>query len=409
MHAVIDYRPALRCRTGVGEYVHQLSRALRLSFPDDALTLFTSSLKDRPLPDVQRDIPGARVSDHRVPVQIVNLAWHRLEWPPVEWCVGHRCDVAFSPHPLLLPARNAAQVVMIHDLDFLAHPERTHREIRRDYPALARAHAHRADRIITPSQHTKNEVRHLFDVPAERITVCPPGVPAWQARVSGPDPNGYMLFVGTLEPRKNVSGLLAAYAHLLDAHPNLPPLVLAGRPGSDAAEILAAIARPPLAGRVRHLGYVDEGDRQALYAGARMLMLPSFEEGFGMPVLEAMSLGIPVIASARGGLSELVGDAGLLVDPRDGRSISEAMTAVLTDTVLARQMSSRGIARAAGYTWHRTGALVHQVFAEVAAARRVLSKSDTRLRTTRRTAPGTATTRSAAPRELEPSGLNPRP
>lgn len=407
MHVVIDYRPALRCRSGVGEYVHQLSRGLRLLFPGDALTLFTSSFKDRPSPDLGCEIPGAIVSDHRVPVQAVNAAWHRLEWPPIEWCIGHSCDVAFSPHPLLLPARRAAQVVMIHDLDFLAHPERTHREIRRDYPALAGAHARRAARVITPSHHTKREVTQLLGVAADAITVCPPGVPEWQTPIRGFDPKGYILFVGTLEPRKNVGGLLDAYARLIDAHPYAPELVLAGKAANGSADLLDAIARPPLAGRVRHIGYFEDRDRQALYASARMLVVPSFEEGFGMTALEAMSLGIPVAASARGGLPELIGDAGLLFDPHDRRAMSAAMAAVLTNHELACSLSARATSRASRYSWQRTAVTMQQVFTEVAEARQV-SRSAATSRIIRRTTPGTATTRSAVSRELEASGSNQR-
>jgi glycosyltransferase involved in cell wall biosynthesis len=408
MHAVIDYRPALRCRSGVGEYVHQLSRALRLSYPEQALTLFTSSFKDRPLPEVEREIPGARVSDHRAPVQLVNLAWHRFEWPPVEWCIGQSCDVAFSPHPLLLPARRAAQVVMIHDLDFLTHPERTHREIRRDYAALAATHAHRADRIITPSRHTRNEVVRRFGVPPDSIAICPPGVPAWRGRVNGFDPDGYLLFVGTLEPRKNIGGLISAYAHLLETNADLPPLVLAGSAGAGSEQWLSQIAQPPLAGRIRHLGYVDDCRRQDIFAGARALIVPSFEEGFGMPALEAMSLGIPVIASACGALPELVEDAGLLFDPCDHRSIAAAITTVMTDLAVARSLSARGLARAAAYSWQRTAESIHQVFVEAAAAR-ALSKSGARSRTDRRRARETATIRSAASRELEVTAGNQPP
>lgn len=131
----------------MGEFVHQLACALRRNFPDDTLTLLTSSWKDRPSPDLARMIPGARVSDHRIPVRVLNFAWHDLETPRAEWLARERCDVAFSPHPLLLLAR-AAQVVMVHDLDFLKHAERMQREIRRDYPGLAGQHARRAQRVI---------------------------------------------------------------------------------------------------------------------------------------------------------------------------------------------------------------------------------------------------------------------
>ena len=169
------------------------------------------------------------MSDHRIPVGLLNLAWHNLEWPPVDWIVAAGHDVVVSPHPLLLPARRAARVVMVHDLDFLDHPERTRREVRRDYARLVASHAGRADRILVPSQYTAGEVRRRLAIPAERMRVCPPGVPAWPEPVATQVAlDGFVLFMGTLEPRKNVGGLLEAYRRLRARRPGTPRLVLAG-------------------------------------------------------------------------------------------------------------------------------------------------------------------------------------
>lgn len=398
MRIAIDYRPALRERSGVGEYVHQLARALRDEFPRDSLTLFTSSLKDRPCCELADQVPGARVSDHRIPVQVLNFAWHRLEWPPVEWCLRASCDVAFSPHPLLLPARGAAQVVMVHDLDFLRHPERTHREIRRDYPALAAQHARRADGVIVPSERTAEEVSGTFGVARERIAVCPPGVPHWPSPERGYDRDGYVLFMGTTEPRKNVPTLLGAWARLVGEGRLGQRLVLAGKAGADAATCLAVAAEPALAGRVDFLGYVAEGDRQRVYAGARVLVMPSLDEGFGMPALEAMSLGIPVIVSDRGGLPALVGDAGLFIDPTDQRSIAAALERVLDDDGLADAMSLRGLERAGRYSWRCTAIAVRRAFQEARAVRALVNRSAATSRTGPRTARETMTTRPTARR-----------
>src|SRR5262249_57957810 len=130
---LIDYRPALRERSGVGEYTHELARALRAAGPPDdpqraiELTLFSSSWKDRFAP--ASELARATTIDRRVPVSVLNLAWHRLGWPPIETIAGRTFDVAHSSHPLLMPSRTAAQVITIHDLDFLTHPERTRAEI----------------------------------------------------------------------------------------------------------------------------------------------------------------------------------------------------------------------------------------------------------------------------------------
>ena len=338
-------------------------RALALQYPDVSLTLFTSSWKDRPDPALASEIPRVRVSDHRFPVSALNFVWHRLEWPSIEEITQGGYDVAFSPHPLLMPARHAAQLVMVHDLDFLRHPERTEREVRRDYPQLAESHARRAARVIVPSPHTAAETIDRLGVPRDRIVICPPGVPEWREPIAGrPAADGYVLFMGTLERRKNIVGLLDAYGQLVARKPKTPKLVLAGNAGAEAQPWLDAIARPPLAGRVEHLGYVRDNDRQRVYAGARVLVMPSYKEGFGMPALEAMSLGMPVVAARRGNLPDLVGDAGLLVDPDDVDSIGAALDRMLSDDSVAGAAAARGVERSQRYRWQYTATALHDAF-----------------------------------------------
>jgi glycosyltransferase involved in cell wall biosynthesis len=378
---LIDYRPALRERSGVGEFVFQLTRALLSSGrpgaegPGVDLTLFSSSWKDRLA--AGPELHGAAIVDRRIPVGLLNLLWHRAEWPSVETLTDRAFDVVHSPHPLLLPSRSAARVVTIHDLHFLTHPERSRAEVRRDYPALARDHARRADQIVVPSQFTALDVQQRFGIPPERISVCPHGRPAWTPRSAAP-PNGYVLFFGTLEPRKNVGGLLDAYQRLIEqsdrrqegtGHPGptgpcggVPQLVLAGHAPDDARGWLGRIDKPPLQGHVRHVGYVDPDRRRELYEGARLLVQPSFEEGFGLPVLEAMTVGVPVVAANRGALPEVMDGAGLLVDPGNPDDIASAIDRVLNDETLAATCTSRGLARSRQFDWLTTARLVHAAY-----------------------------------------------
>ncbi len=375
MRVLIDYRPALRERSGVGEYTHQLARTLLAQFHRNTcsplnLTLFSSSWKDRLTPEAE--LAGAATVDRRIPVRILNYAWHRLEWPPAEDVAGQSFDVTHSLHPLLLPTRRAAQVVTIHDLDFLTHPERTRAEIRRDYVALARDHARRADAIAVVSHFTARQVEQQLDVEPDRIVVCSPGAPDWTPRPSPPT-SGYLLFFGTLEPRKNVGGLLDAYEwllHSVDARSRsapvafaaVPELVLAGKATGEARPWLERISRPPLAGHVRHIGYVEPSSRRALYEGARFLVQPSFDEGFGLPVLEAMSLGVPVVAADRGALPEVLGDAGPLVDPENRMALGAAMLRMIDDEAFAAACAARGTVRARGFTWERTAQRIYSAY-----------------------------------------------
>jgi glycosyltransferase involved in cell wall biosynthesis len=353
MRIVIDYRPALSGRTGVGEYIHELVRAYTRTH-GDIVAIFTSSWKDRPATDLGTEL-GVEVIDRRVPVTVLNYAWHRLEWPPVEALAG-AADVAHAAHPLLIPTRKAAQIVTIHDLFFLSQPERTTAEIRRDYPTLAPAHARRADAVITSSQHTRAMVTSRLGVPAERVYVCPPGAPRWRTlgRAANVPAAGVILFVGTLEPRKNIGALLDAYQRLLHRRSTMPPLVLAGRATAGAAPWLERIAREPLRGHVTHLGYVPDAEREQLYAGARVLVLPSLDEGFGLPALEAMSAGVPVVAANRGALPEVVGSGGTLVDPDDIDGLAAAIERLVTDREWAEAQGRAGLERARAFTWEQS-------------------------------------------------------
>ena len=363
MRVLLDYRPALRTGTGVGAFVHHLSAALAdpdLGGPGSEpveVTLFSSSWKDRLGTVAERGLPaGVATVDRRIPVRLLNLAWHRAEWPPIELLTGRQFDVVHSPHPLLLPSRGAAQVVTIHDLDFLSHPERARGEIRRDYPVLARRHARRAAHVVVPSRYTADEVVRRLGVARDRIAICPNGAPPWKPRPAGPAA-GHLLFVGSLAPRKNVAGLLEAYARLAERRADVPELVLAGGEAPDGAGVAwrEALEDPRLRGRVRRAGYVDAATLRSLYDGACALVLPSLDEGFGLPALEAMTLGVPVVASNRGALPEVVGEAGILVDPTDPGALACALERILEEPALRARFAARGPVRARRFDW-RTSA-----------------------------------------------------
>jgi glycosyltransferase involved in cell wall biosynthesis len=364
---LIDYRPALVRRSGAGHYVHELASALQaLLPPTDSLVLFSSSWRDR----VERNvIPGASTIDSRLPVRALNYAWHRLAWPPVELLSG-AIDIAQAAHPLLIPARHAAQAVTIHDLDFLDHPERTRAEIRRDYPELAPVHARRAQLVVTISRHTAVQIADRLGVRSDRIAICPPGAPSWPALASKADPTpGPIVFVGTIEPRKNVGGLLRAYDRLVAARPDTPSLVLAGAEVEQTASILEPVFRAPLAGRVQYRGYVSDEERLALYRSASVVVIPSFEEGFGMTALEALTLGVPVVASSRGALPEVAGDAAILVNPDDDQAIARGLETAVWDAAHRARAGEAGPARARLFSWRASAARLLEAYREVVAAR----------------------------------------
>ncbi|MBM41282.1 MAG: hypothetical protein CL483_05075 [Acidobacteria bacterium] len=362
---LIDYRPALRARTGAGFWIAGLVEALAtLDAPHSPrVTIFSSSWKDR-LGSVAPS--GVAAMDRRVPGRLLNWLWHRREWPPIEQFTGEPFDVVHSPSPLLIPSRTAARLVTIHDLDFLDHPERSVREIRRDYADLARAHARRADAVVVSSETTADEVIRRLNVAPQRLTVCPVGAPPWSPRP--PSSTGrHILFVGTLGARKNVGGLITAYTALRAGRKDAPPLVLAGEPGPDPIPELEAQGED---GVIRRLDYVQPTELRKLYESAVMLVLPSFDEGFGIPVLEAMTVGVPVVVSNRGSLPEVVGEAGVIVDPEDTHALAAAMANLLDDHERYARLVKAGVAQATRFRWARSATALLGAYHEAYKRRR---------------------------------------
>ena len=364
MRILVDYRPALRERTGVGEFVHELTRALcQTADPAESISLFTSSWKDRPARTLAAEMPSARIVDVKVPVRGLVWAWNRMEWPPVEWLAGEH-DVVHSQSPMLIPTTSAAQVVTIHDLDFLHHPDQMPAEIGRDYPRLARSHAARADAIVVSSHYAAGEVTRELGVTRSRVHVCPPGRPEWSAAVAARQAarrGDTILFMGTLNLRKNVGTLLEAYARLRAQVAHAPRLILAGHTTPASARWEARANEGPLAGHVEITGYVDTARKIELFSNARMLVLPSYEEGFGLPVLEAMACGVPVVVSSRGSLPEVAGGAAHPVDPDDAEGLAAQMRALLDDTH-AVPAAQRGLLQASQYSWAACAAAARKAY-----------------------------------------------
>ena len=205
---------------------------------------------------------------------------------------------------------------------------------------------------------------------------CSPGRPPWPRRLTEPA-DGRILFLGTLEPRKNLGVLLDAYEQLVAAYPAAPPLTLAGGHTPDSAPLIERTTRPPLAGRVELTGYVDPSRRQEQYRRALVFVLPSHTEGFGIPALEAMTCGVPVIAANRGALPEVVGAAGVLVDATNSGMLAEALHRVLTDAGVRDRMRHDGWARSERFDWRDTARRVREAWTLAREARGRRSTSGT--------------------------------
>jgi glycosyltransferase involved in cell wall biosynthesis len=301
----------------------------------------------------------------------------RVFQEPLLFTLG-RADVFHGPDARVPRGSRAALVATIHDLfsattDAFAD-ERFRRKKRERYADLVR----RCALLLVPSSHVARGCVERLGADPSRVAVTPEGVspefhaPAAEAVQSVRDRLGirgdYFLFVGEQSARKNVVRLVEAFAALRGRSSSLS-LVLAGRPSFGHEAIAAAIARLGVDSGVVAPGFVAAADLPALYGGARALVFPSLDEGFGLPALEAMACGTPVVASSRGALPEVVGDAALLVRPESVDDLRNAMATLLEDATAAADLRARGFARAREFTWDRTAALTLDAYRRAAAAR----------------------------------------
>lgn len=275
---------------------------------------------------------------------------------------GPQADLAHWTYPLPVKARGAANVYTLHDLVPLRLPHTT-ADHKKTYLALARRIAREADHILTVSEHSRADIIRILGIAPDRVTNCyqSTDIAALMADVSeaqiarevegllGAPMRGYYLFFGAIEPKKNLARLLEA--HLASGSPH--PLVIVGAPGWGSARDVALIEQLAALGdskRVRWLGYLPRQTLATVIAGARGVVFPSLYEGFGLPVLEAMALGTPVITSTTSSLPEVAGDAALLVDPLDVRAIARAMLALDADDGAVADLSRSGLAQAARFS-----------------------------------------------------------
>jgi alpha-1,3-rhamnosyl/mannosyltransferase len=269
-------------------------------------------------------------------------------------------------------------IITLHDLSHLHYPQLHPNErvayLRRQLPHSLLNARH----IIVDAQSTRQELIDIFDLPGEQISVIPLGVdPSFHTVNTGPTsstlerfelrPKHYLLSVGTLEPRKNIERTLQAYTALPEYLRKDFPLVLSGGKGWKDAAIHARLKQIKPPGRVILTGYVDHHDLLALYAACTAFVYPSLYEGFGLPILEGMAAGAPVITSNVSAMPEVAGDAALLIDPNSVDELAAAMQHVLEDQHLAADLSKRGQARARDFTWARTAAQTLDVYRRVLA------------------------------------------
>lgn len=359
--------------TGIGRYVLEMCR--HLVAKGHEIVLYLPEKPSFPLPEW----PGTtvRIGNHAGAIR--RLIWGQMVLPQL--AAGDGLDVFWGPAhrlPLFLNQR-IPRVVTIHDLVWMDAASTMRFQTWLGERILMKPAVYGADKVVTVSSATAEAVKIAFPAAAEKVSVVRSGLTllsgnftkesfaafAQSHRIDRP----YALFVGTLEPRKNLPRLLEAYSRLSVKVRGELLLVIAGGQGWRLANLTTLISQLGIEASVRLTGYVTDGDLAGLYANARFLVMPSLYEGFGLPIIEANAMGIPVLASNTSSMPEVAGDAALLVDPQDVDALTCAMWRLASDEHLLRHLAARSRLNAARFDWHKSASEMIRIFQDVIAMR----------------------------------------
>lgn len=366
MRIGIDARLVYYRQAGIGQYILRLVEALARIDQENEFVLLQSRKHKQAIID-QPNFKKASLwtpSHHRLEQWTLPLELYRLG-----------LDVLHSPDFIPPFRRNCKSVITVHDLAFLFYPNILTKESARYYGQIDQA-VRNTDHIIAVSKSTRRDIIHRLGVPENKVTVIYEAAhPIYrplnderllrQVREKYRLPDAFILFVSTIEPRKNVSTLLRAYRQLLDCYKRSEALVLAGERGWLFHEVFALVEELGLESNALFLGHVPAEDLLYLYNAARVLVHPAVYEGFGLPPLEAMACGTPVVVSNVSSLPEVVGDAALLVDPENVHELAVAIWRLLTDEDLRADMREKGLKRAALFSWEKAARETLAVYLKV--------------------------------------------
>ena len=356
MHVLIDAHLAVKEIDGITRYLNGLLGALPALDAGVRYTVLT-------LPEAESGLPAeifanANVRRVEVPLRGPTPRQHLVTR---RWIRQIQPDVYHHPHFDLPLGVGVPAVATVHDLKYLCHPEffPSRGRLKSGYMKACLRHTlHAAAQVIAVSENTRRDLQRMFHVEPDRVAVVPHGVELSPV-ADGPQeaaprslPETYVLFVGTRRPHKNLTGLIRALQLLRTRHGVAADLVVAGKPYAGYAEPEALAHQLGLDAHVHFLDFVEDAQLATLYRQARVVALPSFYEGFGFPLVEAMSCGTPVVGSSVTSIPEVVGDAGLLADPHDPADLAAKLARILKDTKLAAQLARAGKQRAQRFTWN---------------------------------------------------------
>ncbi len=370
MHISLDVSPTAQGHAGLGRYAGEVARALAEHKNQLNLTLFYNRQGKACLPDYLNHLPYKTVNLGNKPWRMAVLLSQLIHWP-MDKNFG-AVDIFHATNHLLAHFSHARTVYTLHDLIFLHYPE-YHLPYNRWYLTFSMPrYLQAADVIITPSECSRQDALKFYPLPESKIKVIPEAPspifrptsdPAILSRVREKYhlPKKFILHVGTIEPRKNLGRLLEAFKPLLVDWPNLK-LVFIGKKGWLYAPFFEKLQAEGLQEQVIFPGFVAETDLPIIYQLATVFAYPSLYEGFGLPPLEAMACGTPVVSSNRASLPEVVGEGGLLIEPTDSMALYQALRQVLSDTELQAHLRYQGLRQAEKFSWHKTAHALIEVY-----------------------------------------------
>ncbi|MCP4358899.1 MAG: glycosyltransferase family 4 protein [Chloroflexi bacterium] len=373
----IDVTAAVTQGGGIGRYTRELISALTAVDTQNDYHFFAA--KNPVASPVPNPIPQAEnVQLHTAPVdeRWLYRLWYRLRLPlPVQWMTGS-LDLFHSPDFVLPPvSEHIPTLLTVHDLSFVHYPDTFPEKLVTYLNRVVPWSINRATHVLADSQATKDDLTAVWQVPVDKITVLYSGVHErfqpvtdgdWLTAVRqkykiGPAP--YILAVGTVQPRKNYQALIRAFQPVAQTHPH--NLIITGGKGWLYDEMMAEVGRQGLDGRVRFTGFVDDADLPTLYSDAALFVFPSLYEGFGLPLLEAMACGVPIITSNSSSLPEVAGDAAVQLSPHDEAGWTAAVQTLLTDSNQRIQLVAAGFRQARRFSWQQSARQLGQIYGQV--------------------------------------------
>jgi len=362
MRIGFDLRPFLKEETGIGVYFKKLLFELAELDKTNEYFLFSSSMKDRFDPQKIPFFAKKKFLDLRFPVKAVDFMWSKWGWPTLDIFFGTKLDLTHSPIPFPLPT-SGKKIVTVHDLFFLDFPHMTEKDTGKVYSRGIQRSLKQADGIVAVSRYTAQQLLERFSLDEGKIRVIHHGIDLkkwesskWESlertKESLALPSDFLLFVGAHEPRKNLPCLLKALRFVHDRYQKIH-LVLVGRKGMDTQKIEKDIQELALGSWVMMLGYVRDWDLKHIYQLASVFVFPSLVEGFGIPLLEAMACGLPIVASRTSALPEIAQDAAMYIDPYEPEDIAAKIIHVLEDRGLKEKLVSAGKNRIRSFNWKR--------------------------------------------------------